>query len=241
MQQCEEVGMNFALRNVLPDRVQPIRILRGPFRGAIIAMNPRNSLRKLVGLYEYELNGWLKTVLPRVTRVLDVGANDGYFTFGCAAAFCRLQKTGEIVAFEPQQQHIDELQESLGQQAGTTPIRLVQAIVGDAEKPGVTTLDSVKWERGNECARSHTLIKIDVEGAELEVLRGAQSWMNPSNYFVIEVHEEPYLEQISRLFAEHELRLNRIDQRPLPLLGREMRSKENWWLVSHLGCDGRVC
>jgi predicted RNA methylase len=226
--------MNFALRNILPDRVQPMRILRGPFRGAIIAMNPRHSLRKLVGLYEHELNGWLKTVLPRVTRVLDVGANDGYFTFGCAAAFRRSGKTGEIVAFEPQQLHIDELQESLGQEVGTTRVRLVQSMVSDAEKPGVTTLDSVKWGRGNESARSDTLIKIDVEGAELEVLRGAQSWMNPSNYFVVEVHEEPYLGQISRLFAEHHLRLNRIDQRPIPLLGREMRSKENWWLVSDL-------
>jgi hypothetical protein len=203
-------------------------------------MNLRYSLRKLVGLYEHELNGWLKKVLPRVTRVLDVGANDGYFTFGCAAAFRRLGKTGEIVAFEPQQQHIDELQESLGKQAGTTRIRLVKATVGDAETPGVTTLDSVKWQ-DDECARFHTLIKIDVEGAELEVLRGAQSWMNVSNYFVIEVHQELYLEKISRLFAEHQLRLIRIDQRPLPLLGREMRSKENWWLVSHLGRDGRVC
>jgi hypothetical protein len=227
--------MNFALRSVLPDRVQPMRILRGPFRGAIIAMNPRNSLRKMVGLYEHELNRWLKTVLPRVTRVLDVGANDGYFTFGSAAAFRRLGKTGEIVAFEPQQQHIDELQESLGQQDGTTRIRLVQSMVSDAEKRGVTTLDSVKWDRGDESARFDTLIKIDVEGAELEVLRGAHSWMNASNYFVIDVHQEPYLEQISRLFAEHQLRLVRIDQRSLPLLGREMRSKENWWLVSHLG------
>jgi hypothetical protein len=227
--------MKFAFRSVLPDRVRPLRILRGPFGGAIIAMNPRNSLRKLVGLYEHELNRWLKTVLPRVTRVLDVGANDGYFTFGCAAAFRRLGKTGEIVAFEPQQQHIDELQKSLGQQAGKTRIRIVQSTVSDKEKPGVITLDSVKWERGNESARSDTLIKIDVEGAELEVLRGAESWMNASNYFVIEVHQDPYLEQISRLFAEHQLRLIRVDQRPLPLLGRETRSKENWWLVSHLG------
>jgi hypothetical protein len=233
--------MSFTFRNVLPDRVRPIRILRGPFRGAVIAMNPRNSLRKLAGLYEHELNSWLRNALPRVTRVLDVGANDGYFTFGCAAAFHRLGKTAEIIAFEPQQQDIDELKESLGEQAGTRRIRLVQSMVSDAEKPEVTTLDSVKWECGNGSARSDTLIKIDVEGAELEVLRGAQSWMNALNYFVIEVHQESYLEQISRLFAEHQLRLIRIDQRPLPLLGREMRSKENWWLVSHLGRGGGVC
>src|SRR5436309_1401204 len=98
--------MMFSLRDaIFPDQARPTRILSGPFRGAVIVMNPRYSLRKLVGLYEYELNRWLKTVLPRVKRVLDVGANDGYFTFGCAAAFRRLGKTGEILAFEPQQQH----------------------------------------------------------------------------------------------------------------------------------------
>ena len=41
--------------------------------------------------------------LPGYTRV-DVGANDGYFTFGSAAAFLRLAKTGEIFGFEPEAQ-----------------------------------------------------------------------------------------------------------------------------------------
>src|SRR6266404_8071180 len=133
------------LKVFLTDRPVLTRIWRGPFRGARIVMNPRHSFRKILGLYEHELNEWLAQALRRVNRVLDVGANDGYFTFGCAAAFRRLGKTGEIVAFEPQQQNMDELQESLGQQAGTTRIRLVQSMVSDAEKLGVTTLDSVKW------------------------------------------------------------------------------------------------
>jgi len=234
--------MSFALRNVFPDREQPIRILRGPFRGAVIVMNPRNSLRKMVGLYEHELNGWLSKVLPRVTRVLDVGANDGYFALGCAAAFRRMAKAGEIIAFEPQQQHVDTLRESLYQQpTGTTRIRVVQSLVGDMDKSGVTTLDSVKWEFSNRSSRSDTLVKIDVEGAEIEVLRGALSWLNASNYFVIEVHEEAFLDQIVRFFADRELRLIRIDQQPLPLLGRELRSRENWWLVSQVGPTDVAC
>jgi methyltransferase FkbM-like protein len=227
--------MSFDLRRVVvSDRVRATRILRGPFRGAVIVMNPRHSLRKIFGLYEHELNPWLTDVLPRVTRVLDVGANDGYFTFGCAAAFRRLGKAGEIIAFEPQPQHISSLRESMGEQPiGTSQINLLQMLVGSEIGPESTTLDAVRWVCDPE-NRTHTLVKIDVEGAELEVLNGAKSWLNLSNYFVIEVHQEAFLESVVRLFAARNLRLIRVGQRPLPLLGREKRSEQNWWLVSDL-------
>ena len=75
-----------ALKLFLPDRPLPMRIWRGPFRGARIVMNPRRSLRKMLGLYEHELNAWLELALGRAKRVIDIGANDGYFTFGSAAA-----------------------------------------------------------------------------------------------------------------------------------------------------------
>jgi hypothetical protein len=210
-----------------------MRILGGPFRGGVVMMNPRHSLRKLFGLYEHELNAWLEQIFPRITRVLDVGANDGYFTFGCAAAFRRLGKEGEIIAFEPEQRHMDSLRESGKKQPiGTTHITLLQTLVGSDIRSGTTTLDAVRWRTGDPENRTHTLVKIDVEGAELEALNGASSWLNPTNYFLIEVHEESFLGRIVRLFAARGLRLARVDQRPLPLFGREMRSEKNWWLVS---------
>jgi hypothetical protein len=193
-------------------------------------------MRKVFGIYEHELNPWLEQVLPYITRVLDVGANDGYFTFGCAAAFRRLGKAGEIIAFEPQQEHVDTLQESLDRQPSATPkITLLQIFVGGDVGPGITTLDAIRWDIGEPRGRTHTLVKIDVEGAELEVLHGATSWLKRTNYFIIEVHEESLLEKIERLFAAQGLRLNRLNQRPLPLIGQEMRSETNWWLVSDLG------
>ena len=76
-----------------------------------IVMNRRESMRKILGLYEHELNGWLNEALKRVTRVLDVGANDGYFCFGCAAAFRRLGTNGSVVAFEPQDTHAQTLRD----------------------------------------------------------------------------------------------------------------------------------
>jgi Methyltransferase FkbM domain len=222
-------------RLLLPDRLVHARIMFGPFRGAIMIANGRNSMRKVLGLYEHELNRWLKTALPRVTRVLDVGANDGYFTFGCAAAFRRLGQVGEIIAFEPEQRHIDVLKAALKEQPqGGTGITLTQTLVGSEIHAGATTLDAVQWKTGHPGDRAHTLVKIDVEGAELGVLNGAGSWLRPSNLFLIEVHEREYLRRICELFSSRGLELERINQRSLPILGYEERRRENWWLVSNM-------
>src|SRR5438552_5817654 len=224
------------LKFFLSDRPALIHVWRGPFRGARIVMNPRRSVRKMCGLYEHELNQWLSQALPRVTRLLDVGASDGYFTFGCAAAFRRLGKTGEIIAFEPQARHVAILRESVTAQPKTSVrFEIVQALVGKEIKPGMTTLDAVRWTMGNPSGRTSTLLKIDVEGAEVDVIEGAHSWLVPSNLFVIEVHQEPFLERLQQMFEERGLQLVPVNQQPLVLMGREKREAKNWWLVSSLG------
>lgn len=218
-----------SLKSVLPNRPVPMRIWRGPLRGGRAVMNPRNSLRKVFGLYEHELNAWLESALRLTNRVIDVGANDGYFTFGCAAAFRRLQKRSEIVAFEPDAEHFRSLSDSLrNQPRGLVEFKLIESFVGAHESGDSKALDTLQGDRQN------TLIKIDVEGAEEDVLAGASSWLRETNYFLIEVHKEHFLQTIPRLFQSHGLSLDQINQRPLKLLGRETRDEQNWWLVSRL-------
>jgi hypothetical protein len=219
------------LKFFLPNHPVRTPILFGPFRGARIVLNPRCSLRKILGFYEHELNPWLKQTLRRVTRVLDVGANDGYFTIGCAAAFRRQGKSGEIIGFEPQEQHLRTLRQSVAAQ-GSTDIRfdIIPAFVGCEVRKGMITLDALSLTD-----RLHTLVKIDVEGAEVDVVQGSRTWMTPSNYFLIEVHQRRFLDLLRKMFAARGHELRQIDQRPLPLLGREVRHEENCWLVSDLG------
>src|SRR6266446_5239323 len=222
-----------ALKSFLPDYPVATRILRGPFRGARVMINPRYALRKILGLYEHELNDWLEQALRRVNRVLDVGANDGYFTFGCAAAFRRLGKAGEIIAFEPQARHVAILRKSVALQTeASVRFEIVQSSVGKEVKPGMTTLDAAEWAGGDPADKGNTLVKIDVEGAEVDVIEAGRSWLRPSNLFVIEVHEERFLDPLHAIFAEQGLRLVEVDQRPLPLMGRETRGEKNDWLVS---------
>jgi precorrin-6B methylase 2 len=214
------------LKSLLPDRAIPMRIWRGPFRGASVVMNPRHSLRKALGVYEHELNGWLEQALPRVSRVIDVGANDGYFTFGCAAAFFRLGRRAKIIAIEAQQQHIDQLRATHAHHP-EIDLTLVHAFAGSAVRDGWVTLDSL-----SSPDHHRTLIKIDVEGAEEDVIAGADRWMQPSNQFLIEVHAADMLPRLVRSFQAKGLTLKQIDQQPLWWLGRETRELGNWWLVT---------
>ena len=218
------------LKRLLPNHAVPMRVWRGPFRGATVVMNPQASMRKALGLYEHELNGWLERALGRVSRVIDVGANDGYYTFGCAAALTRRGAGAEIIAFEPQAPHVAALRAAAERRhRDGIRIEIVPAMVGREAGPSITTLDAIA-----AVSREHTLIKIDVEGAELDVIAGAGSWLQPSNLFVIEVHRRPYLDELRRTFAARGLTLRQIDQQPLPLLGRDVRDADNWWLVSEL-------
>lgn len=222
--------MMSALKHLLPDRSTIMTVWRGPFRGARIVANPRASLRKVLGIYEHELNEWLSAALPRVGRLIDVGANDGYFSFGGAAAMRRAGRTAEIICFEPQPQHLAELRRAMAAQpAPRQDIRLIASMVGEREDARITTLDALPV-----ADRDNTLIKIDVEGGELAVIAGAAAWLRPSNLFLIEVHHLSYVEPLMRTFASHGLTLTQIDQRPLPILGREQRDPDNRWLVSQL-------
>lgn len=223
------------VRALLPNRPLPLPILGAPFRGATIQLNPRCSMRNMFGLYEHELNPWLENVLPQVSLVLDVGANDGYFTFGCAAAFRRLNKSAQIIGFEPIDGHFIDLQATLDSlDKGNIDFHLYHTTVGAAAATNMMSLDDVFFKHEFQKLDYRALIKIDVEGAEIDVIAGASKWINPKNFFLIEVHDAAFLPQLQQQFSENGIVLQQVNQQPLPFLGRETRSSLNWWLVSDL-------
>jgi hypothetical protein len=223
---------------LLPNNPRYLGVLAGPLRGARLFLNPRNSLRKIFGLYEHELNQWIDNALRQVNTVVDVGANDGYFTFGCAAAFRRLKKNGKIFAFEPQEKAYQQLMMSERRRqldsdsSANVDIIIRQLFVGSVESARQTTLDALTQTGATQPRRA--LIKIDAEGAERDVIDGGAHWLKQSNLFLIEVHKEADLSVIQTRFAEAGLELDCIHQRPLPLLGCENRALRNYWLVSQL-------
>ena len=216
------------LKRALPGHDMKLPILFGPFRGGSFHSNPRSSLRKVFGLYEYEHAAWLRAVLPDTDLIIDIGANDGYFTFGAARAIARYRQP-RAIAFEPDERHIERLRQArmeAGYDADT--IQLRPFFVGLGLKQRVIALDWLPEADSDLRA----LIKIDVDGGEMRVLGGAKKWINQRHHFMIEVHRTEYFQQIIALFAERGITLERVDQKALPLLGREQRHPDHGWLVT---------
>jgi len=219
------------LKRVLPALDTSLPIVGGPFRGGTFRGAARASVRKVIGAYEHELNPWLGECLPRADALFDVGANDGYFTFGCAAVFSRLGKSAPIIAWEPDPRYARALNEhNRGVARKGFNIKIVEKFVG--EHTSETTERLADVPSFDEKGTIRTLIKIDVEGAELDVCRGAGDWLHPRNFFLVEVHAEKLIKPLVDLFAAHGVRTRIVDQKAHWLLGRESREIDNRWMVS---------
>lgn len=143
------------------------------------------------GFYEKQaILCWEQLVKPGCT-VLDIGANAGYYSLVAAPL------AGHVVGFEPATDlrrqfetnlHLNQLQNvtvvpmaagssrgettlflSAADNTGMNAVRIPENFSGSQEKVQVTDIDS--WMAENNIPDAH-LVKIDVEGAEMEVLSG---------------------------------------------------------------------
>lgn len=152
-----------------------------------------------------ELHSFIRHAAERGGTLFDVGANHGAF----ALAYCAAGEGNRAVAFEPAREPLDLLAGAAAESGVSDRIVPVQAWVGDAEgetsggidasgffNPGVssgartvpvTTLDAYAARTGQTPA----LLKIDVDGAELSVMRGAARILREARPVVfLEIHHD---------------------------------------------------
>jgi FkbM family methyltransferase len=200
----------------------PVRLTVGPARGLTILTPASRSRGYRDGRYERPVLDLLAERLTPGMEFVDAGAFLGYFTLAAAA---RVGEEGRVWAFEPNTGCRRLLEHSvrrnglanvtidpraLGGRVGsgrlTAPanpavVRVMPAETGrpEAGAVAVTTLDA--W-----CAESGArpdLVKLDVEGAELEVLEGAAETLRRHRpLLVVEVHRGGALATSPELVVE---------------------------------------
>lgn len=213
---------------------QDLRIVRGPFRGARMYLNPSGSKRKIFGLYEYVLNDWITKVAPRAGFIFDVGSNTGYDLYG----FAHLASAGnsrpvEVIGFEPEVAEFPELTQPIAwPEYSRCGIEIIAKFAGDRVDDRTTTLDAAFAERPALSGKAG-LIKIDVEGAEGEVLRGARTLLeDPRHQWLVEIHGRERIPEVAAPFVERSRPFLIREMTPLPFLGAEAREIETFWLTT---------
>lgn len=164
-----------------------VRVVQGPLRGArwIIGSHTHGCW---LGTYEWTRQQAMVAVVRPGMVVYDLGANVGFYTLLAARL---VGPAGLVVAFEPLARNLEYLRRHLALN-GSDNVTVIDAAVSDrvgcARLRGehgasarlgadgeiavrTVTLDELVFGQGR---RPPSVIKMDVEGAEVDVLRGAE-------------------------------------------------------------------
>ena len=163
-------------------------ILVGPLRGCRWSLGSRGKLaRVLLGTYEPRVTSWFLESVSAGDSMFDVGANAGYYTVLGGRI---VGNSGQVVAIEPASENVHNLHNNVRTNQ-LTNVKVFQGVAGDKngtvrfhDGAGTGTGHISKEGRSEIPMRSlddlataydvvPTTLKIDVEGAELRVLRGA--------------------------------------------------------------------
>lgn len=179
-------------------------------------------LRLWLGVYEIEVATHLKRLATGARVAYDIGGQLGYD----ALILSRLV-SDRVVSVDSDKECCDVIRHN----AGLNPTSQDKVVVhlgevGSPQKPGVVTIDELAKLYGPP-----EVVKMDIEGEEVEALRGSTAVLRSSRpRMLIEVHGVSQEEQSKELLREAQYDVLVVDRRTR-LLPEYRPLAHNRWLV----------
>lgn len=211
-------------RALLPQGLTARTLPSGIARGIRMDIDFAHETRLYFGIYELELNRHLRRICRSGTRTFDVGGQHGYD----ALVFAKLAGA-PVVSFECDASAFARMVHTIELNPTLTPlVEPVQAMIGSG-RDGTVSIDEYSTK-----TFSPDFIKVDVEGAEFEVLRGATDVLSSHHpALIVEVHSATLEEQCGRLLVEHGYRPQIVNQRRF-LADHRPTNEVNRWIVARV-------
>lgn len=175
-------------------------VLGGALKGLRFRFDLREDTQGWRGIYERPLQRWLCEYVEPGSTCLDIGAANGYFTVLMAKL---AGPNGAVYAFEPSQQsceHIAYHVELNSHDHALAPVSVYDRfVVSDETKSDLPSITVDGMVRDASLERVD-VIKIDVDGAEAEVLSGAHRTLERFRpHLFVEVHSRDLMSQVQQI------------------------------------------
>jgi FkbM family methyltransferase len=195
------------------DELRVVRVLSGAARGSRLALDLSTEKAYWLGYYERRVQRILRDNVKPGDVVYDVGAHVGFFSV------CAARLGAKVYAFEPvatsaarlrtnaalNRLDIEAIEVAAWHETGSVELvpgqwaQQVQTVAGEG-------VPSVALDELAERERPPNLIKLDVEGAEAHVLRGARRILAEARPLVVcELHGELERREVLELLAGYRI------------------------------------
>ncbi|MET0459454.1 MAG: FkbM family methyltransferase [Ilumatobacteraceae bacterium] len=169
-------------------------------------------------IYRYGIYDRLPAYVPSSGwNVVDLGANVGLFTLHAAS------KGARVFSFEPNPECFERLRSNVRLNDATSSVALFNEAVSDEAGRGQLTVErggstGGTVQRGGEGGIRMTtldhalaaspvekidLLKMDIEGAEVDALRGAEASLAKTERIIAEYHSRDLLDECTRILEGH--------------------------------------
>lgn len=183
-------------RWLVPPGRRSRRIRFGEFRGLYMKLDLRTQTQVWLGLFEREVQPWLRHLSRGLGSAIDVGAAEGEYTL----YFLARTRADPVVTVEPLAESLQLLQTNLALNSFDRSTRLL-VVTESIGTPG--------WGRGVGLAQllngkpRPCLVKIDGDGSELDILESAGELLrDPDIRWLIETHSAELERGCARLFEQ---------------------------------------
>jgi FkbM family methyltransferase len=213
---------NFPARYVVADLAARVlvpgaQVVKGNVAGYSLDLDLKDTIQRQIyfGMYEPEVSNLLKNLLRRGSTFFDVGANVGYFTFLASSI---VGAGGWVHSFEPIPENCGRItnnvsknlirnvvihQVAVGKSQGSLTLYTSQdtsnsgwaSVVPSPRRLATIDVPSISLDAyvASDPVRMPDVIKIDIEGAELQALRGMTELLSTSPRTDLIMEINPFL------------------------------------------------